>query len=178
MPMPELVHSTNETDLNVVCFTPGSTTRAPRPAREGGAASSARQPLCWRHLMLGFAEIERRLLTVLATTRLPAEATERLQAIGAEVVAPIMRRDGRRLAGDWRVVPGFLWRRDVAPEQTALPAQQDVPAKSRVRSLPLHLRGLTPQQLDDYRVLKNKGGYSQAEALAMVQQPAKREVRA
>lgn len=42
----------------------------------GGAASSPGQPLCWRHLMLGFAEIERRLLAMLAAKDLPPTATE------------------------------------------------------------------------------------------------------
>ena len=74
-------------------------------------------------------------------------------AVLADRVRQAAAWDGRCPSGDW--------------------PQPEAPAKY----LPPHLRSLTPQQLDDYRVLKSKGGYRAAEALAMVQRPVKQEVR-
>lgn len=87
-----------------------------------------------------------------------ARAADRpADALLAERVRQAATWDGRCPADDW--------------------PQQEAPARGG-RPLPPHLRALTPQQLDDYRVLRGKGHYSTAEALAMVQRPASQEARA
>jgi hypothetical protein len=163
-----------QTALDVAFLARPSHVTAP-PSPPGG------QSLRWRQLMLAFAEIELLLLAVLKVADLPTNAKEGLHAIGAHVVAPILRRDGRRPVGDWPVVPGFLWRPVAVPElpaeQTTLPPEPEPPVRRRPGRPAPHLAGLTDRQLDDYRVLRGKGRYSTAEALAMVQRPDKQEVR-
>jgi DNA-binding winged helix-turn-helix (wHTH) protein len=87
-----------------------------------------------------------------------ARAADRpADALLAERVRQAAAWDGRRPADDW--------------------PQQEAPARHPGRPLPPHLRALTAQRLDDYRVLKGKGRYSTAEALAMVQRPVRQEAR-
>ena len=79
------------------------------------------RPMTWRHLMLSYAEIERRLLAALEADRIPREVRARLQAIVTDVVVPIMRRMGapsRRLV--WGCV-GLLWQPPEVLEEPAPP---------------------------------------------------------
>ena len=66
--------------------------------------------LSWRQVMAAHEETERRLLQLLRLP-LPDEAKQKVRDLAADVVVPVLRRDGRKLAGRWEARPGFLWER-------------------------------------------------------------------
>jgi len=66
--------------------------------------------LNWRQVMAAHEETERRLLQLL---RMPLsdDAKQKVRDIAADVVVPVLRRDGRKLSGRWERRPGFQWQR-------------------------------------------------------------------
>ncbi len=152
------VPNTFGTTCNGANFAPSSTTRVRRPGQEAGPSflRVKRPSLTWRQVMAAHEETERRLDALAQVAELPDEALQLVTDIAADVVVPILRRDGRIPCAAWPQRPGFLWRRCVQNASIAKPA--------KVAS---HLTDLTESERADYALLL-KNRYRSGEALEMI----------
>jgi len=73
-----------------------------------------RTVLAWNEVMEAHQESERRLIRLLRM-QLPDDAKQLVNDLACDVTPPILRRDGRKLAGRWESRPGFLWQQPKPP---------------------------------------------------------------
>jgi hypothetical protein len=104
MPKANGAHSTGSRSCDVIRFA-----REPSPPVRDTSRQDGAKALTWCQLIWTIMQAERRLADILDLSDLPPFAAAQIELIGVELLAPTLRRDGRKPLDRWPTLARVQW---------------------------------------------------------------------